>query len=385
MSDTSHLFIFGRTPLLSFQELSAFYPAAHMVSQDVAQVDSGLSNESVQVFLDTLGGTVKIAQVIAQTDQLDWSLATHLSRESSLTFGVSTYGGLTLPKNLLTDMKKVLESEGVVSRYVTPHEGDVLSSVTLDKKHVQELVIFRSGSGYCVGKTVAVQNYEVWANRDIGRPFADGKNGMLPVKVARMLVNISLKEAVGNTEMRQKTILDPFCGMGTILAEAYLRGCRVLGSDVSGEITAKAKANLQWLMTKFPNERGSVAKVFMADAVHIAEELPPQSVHAIITEPFMGSPDIALHTEVDIMKAKNQLKGLEKLFIGCLRNWHNVLIDGGTILIALPSYKVNGRELTVKKVVDMCENLGYTIEAGPIEYSRPQAIVKRQFYLFKKI
>ena len=53
-------------------------------------------------------------------------------------------------------------------------------------------------------------------------------------------------------------------------------------------------------------------------------------------------------------------------------------------MIALPQYEFNGKTYFVKKVIDMCENLGYTIQAGPIEYGRPAATVKRLFYLFHK-
>ena len=38
----------------------------------------------------------------------------------------------------------------------------------------------------------------------------------------------------------------------------------------------------------------------------------------------------------------------------------------------------------MKNVVDRCEMLGYTTKAGPIEYSRPQAKVRREFYIFEK-
>ncbi len=102
------------------------------------------------------------------------------------------------------------------------------------------------------------------------------------------------------------------------------------------------------------------------------------SIDAIVTEPFMGD------TKAKPAEVKNIVKGLEKLYIGCLRDWQRVLKDHGIVVIALPKYEINGKTYFVKKVIDMCENLGYTIVAGPIEYSRPQAVVKRAFYVFQK-
>ena len=99
----------------------------------------------------------------------------------------------------------------------------------------------------------------------------------------------------------------------------------------------------------------------------------------------MGSTDIVNKKTVEPSRIRNIIKGLEKLYIGCLRDWVHVLVPKGKIIIALPAYAISGRIYFVKKVIDMCENLGYTIVDGPIEYSRPQAVVKRQFYIFQKI
>ena len=86
--------------------------------------------------------------------------------------------------------------------------------------------------------------------------------------------------------------------------------------------------------------------------------------------------------KADVQYVKNIIKGLEKLYIGCLRDWHKVLKKGGVVVMALPVYNINGKTYFVKKVIDMCEMLGYTTLAGPIEYSRPQAVVKRNFFVW---
>ena len=81
----------------------------------------------------------------------------------------------------------------------------------------------------------------------------------------------------------------------------------------------------------------------------------------------------------------DNIKGLEKLYIGVLRDWYKILIDGGIVVMVLPEIYFSGRAFFVKKVVDTCENLGYTLTQGPYPYSRPQAIVRRQIYVFKKV
>lgn len=375
MSHT-YLFVLGRTPDLAYLELRHLLPDAAQILPDIVSVST---NEELvsRTLIQSLGGTVKIAQLIGTTPHLTaMELADFFGKEGKeIHFGVSGYG-TTLPPSLLTQMKKMLEQKGMHARYASSRHGETLSSVTVDKQHLAELIVVKTPGEYLIGRTEAVQPYEQWGKRDYGRPYADAKSGMLPPKVARMLVNIA---------GRPGTLLDPFCGMGTVLSEAYLAGWRVFGSDISAEIVRKATANLEWLTKQRPSKAGEVKKMFVSDAVHVSEVLGSESVDAVVTEPFMGSTNVANTPNADPSEVKNIIKGLEKLYIGCLRDWSKILIPGGIVVIALPEYAVGGRTYFVKKVIDMCENLGYTIDVGPIAYSRPQATVRRMFYVFRRV
>jgi tRNA G10 N-methylase Trm11 len=385
MATTSYFFVFGRTPQLAFKELLTFFPDAQKVAEDVAVLD--LSDDTnINQVMDVLGGTTKIAKNVGVLPILDAQLSQFLLSDAhSVTFGVSVYGGSALPKTLLSDVKKELETAGYSARYISSKDGDALTSVAIDKEHAQELIAIRSNDQFLIGKTVAVQAYDTWSKRDYGRPQADAKSGMLPLKVARMIVNIGLATPYEARGERQKTIVDPFCGMGTILSEGYLMGSRVIGCDTAPHAVEGAKKNLAWISSQYPDTKGAVAKIFEGDAVHASDTFARESVHAIVTEPYMGSTDIANNQKKDPTHVKNIIKGLEKLYIGCLRDWHKILVPNGKIVIAWPAYAISGRTYFVKKVVDMCESLGYTIEDGPIEYSRPQATVKRMFYILRKI
>lgn len=385
MSSNTYFFIFGRTPKLAFLELRAFFSDATLVTPNIAKVHTSeplLADHWIRV----LGGTIKIAEYKSSASSLDpLSMTSIIERDSDhRTFGVSIYGTIALPKNLLSDMKQLLEQDGQSVRYVTPHEGQQLTSVVLDKKQVYEIDVIQDGATYLLAHTIAVQEYESWNDRDRGRPAADAKSGMLPIKVARMIVNIAIGRPLTSEDTNQKTIYDPFCGMGSVLSEGFVMGARVLGSDVVEEVVLKCKTNMDWIESRYPGSRGSVAKIFHSDAVHASQTVAPRSVHAIITEPFMGSTSIVNDSHATPEKVKNIIKGLEKLYIGCLKDWKDILAPSGVVLIALPSYTIAHSVYFVKKVVDMCESLGYTIVDGPIEYSRPNAIVHRNFYLFKK-
>lgn len=351
----SYLFVFGRTPKLSLLELQTFFPNAVALGETLGFVQSN------SLFsIDRLGGIVKIAQVIGESDQITPEVfVPHLTGIKN--FGISSYD-YPVTRVLLEHVKQL-----VGGRFV-----ENLTSVLITKQHVTEIVIAKYEEKYLLGKTVAVQDFEVWNKRDYGRPFADPKAGMLPPKVARMAVNIA-----GNPG----TLLDPFCGMGTILAEASLAGWVVLGSDQNDDVVQKARENLTWL--------GVAAQMFVSEAPHISEKIEKNSIDAVVTEPFMGE-NIAHPRGVNavhpggVHSIKNIVKGLEKLYIGCLKDWQKVLKDHGKVVIALPQYAVSKKTFFVKRVIDNCENLGYTVLHGPIEYSRPQAIVRRQFFVLQK-
>jgi tRNA G10 N-methylase Trm11 len=197
-----------------------------------------------------------------------------------------------------------------------------------------------------------------------------------------MIVNIALRGAdAGHHPM----VVDPFCGVGTVLAEALLVGANVSGSDLSEVAIAHAKKNIEWLRHEYPIIAPLYANIFVGDATHLSQFMAVDSADVIVTEPFMGDnldkKDIAnLRPE----RVKNILRGLEKLYIGALKEWTHVLKKNGTIVMAMPAYDIGRAVMRVKNVVDRCESLGYTLFTGPIEYSRPQAVVRREFYVFKK-
>ncbi|MBI3385510.1 hypothetical protein HY031_00310 [Candidatus Gottesmanbacteria bacterium] len=372
---SGYLFFFGRTPALSQLELSTFFPQSKLLSPSVVLVEQALNPREV---IDKLGGTVKIAELVGSVSELSAStLAPFILKApvSHPTFGISSYDEKSqVGKSLLSEIKSFLGKEGIASRFVEAKDDGVLSSVVVEKQQVVELDIVTYAKGFLVGRTTCVQAFEKWNKRDYQRPFADPHAGMLPPKVARMVVNI----AQGGREADKRILLDPFCGMGTILAEAMLSGWQTIGLDQSKEAVSHAQANLDWLMREYPATASVPPKLFVSDATHVSGVIGQGRVDAIVTEPFMGK------QTGNPVSPKNILKGLEKLYIGCLKDWHTFLKPNAKVIMAIPQYHVGGKTYTVKNVIDSCEMLGYTTLAGPIEYSRPQAVVRREFYIFQK-
>lgn len=305
-------------------------------------VQAEIKEEDLMSIANKLGGTVKIAERIGPVSQIaDYLISLKLPK---IDFGIS--GKPELSKQV----KRELEEVGIKARFVLPREGSELSSVVVKKQKLVELIV----EGDIFGRTIWVQDFEEWNRRDFGRPAADPKLGMLPPKVARMMVNIA------TSNQQPATILDPFCGVGTILAEGLMVGASVLGSDVSEKQIAAAKKNLDWL--------GSHPfKLIQSDARNISSKIT-EKIDAVVTEPDLG------HSTDSNLREK-----LGYMYISSLENWKKILKPGGKVVMVIPSFTVSkAKELDlVKMVLDRAKIMGYSEFHSPIEYFRKQAIIKR--------
>lgn len=373
---TKYVFVLGSAGELAWTEINSLFPQAVRNTPKTAVLISNQVLKSIQ--FERLGGVIKAGQILNLPEVTPEAIYGYIKNEvTKKDFGISLvdFQNFNLSE-FSRDIKKLAESENLHLRYILPKSDQILSSVQADPSKVTEFLIFPYADKPVVAKIDFVQDYRNWANRDFQRPDLDSRRGMLPPKVARMILNIS---GITGTD---DILYDPYCGMGTILAEGMMMGAkRVIGSDQSADAVASATRNLNWIKSKY--ELSSEFDLFQADATHIADNWNYGEVSLIVTEPYMGSRMIGL-SKYDKDKLKNIAKGLDKLYIGSLREWYRILKNGGKVMIAVPRFYTGNSVITVKKVIDTCEKLGYTKLLGPIEYSHFGAVVRREFYLFSK-
>jgi putative N6-adenine-specific DNA methylase/tRNA (guanine6-N2)-methyltransferase len=122
--------------------------------------------------------------------------------------------------------------------------------------------------------------------------------------------------AAADGEPRGPTVLDPFCGSGTILIEAAsLRSdIRCLGADRDPEAVAGTRDNAA------ATGLGHRIEVREADARDLAETYPPASVDAVISNPPYG---------IRLGRRTNYTDLYRKFLQGCL----TVLKPGGRLVI----------------------------------------------------
>jgi tRNA G10 N-methylase Trm11 len=239
----------------------------------------------------------------------------------------------------------------------------------LSHQHVSEFNLIARGKEIVIAKTVWIYDAEDWVSRDRAKPYRDIKHGMLPPKVARMMVNLATRGQTGIT------LADPFCGTGTILSEAIMVGCKVIGSDTNPDAIAGTKSNLEWIRST-PHLRSTIYDLRSIDATHFN-----QRVDAIATEPYMG-PLLDERNPLPLSKIKDIAKGLDKLYRGALKSFALALPKGGRVVISIPTFQVYGRSIETISI-DTLSSLGYNYVSA-VPYSKPGGIVVRNIIILEK-
>lgn len=354
-------FILGKNPALSIAEIINTSNRGDFTAyRDFVLV---YSKTDIIKSLKRFGGMVKGGEILGELGFLDMSPSDIKKRlydyaikaiikgkedeigSKKFNFGFSVYGhkkdldGKKIEINnkfikpLAMEIKDTLREKGVNSRWVTSRES-FLSSVIVKKNNLLpedngiEIIFLIGNDKILIGRTLAVQEFEKFSRLDYGRPVRDARSGMLPPKLAKMMINIA-----GGVE--NKLILDPFCGSGTILQEAILMGCkRLIGSDIDKKVVNNCKTNLEWLKNNFQTVSFEV-ELLRSSAENLAEKVKKNSVDVIVTEPYLGPP----WREGYDMNLPSIVKDLSRMYINAFNGFKNILKDKGIVVIIFPVFK----------------------------------------------
>lgn len=373
------LILFGNTTFLSKLEFEALYPnyplellEEHLYS---FECEPPMAMEMIKV----LGGAVKLFEVIKEFDQtiedeklVEEIVALLLNQTKEPYFTFNQIGKNQRPISN-ADIKDLIKENGKKARYFS---GELSKSALLShKSSATELLAYnhKATNKLMLSQIRGVQDIDDWTKRDRSKPYADRKKGMLPPKVARMMVNI----AFGLWQQKhegQPLLYDPFCGTGTVLLEAGMRNLNVVGSDIDQNAVFGTRDNLEW----FKNEYGVNIKsnIFYMDASHVNTENFAQKVDLLVTEPFLGK-----QTPHD-QELANVFKGLEKMYLGSFKSFANILKDGAIVAIVFPRVELAKRTYSLESLFDKLQAKGYNLLVKPVLYAREGARIARQICLF---
>lgn len=311
--------------------------------------------------INSLGGVVKIGRVIktlGPQSELTEEIAKMLSsraKENKLNFGISLYLDNDYlnkynPNNLYKNIKKILKRKNIKSRFVLPIKDRELTSAQITKNRLLDkgvdVIVANCKDEIIIAQTTQVQDIDSYTKRDMDRPHRDKKVGMLPPKLAQIMINLA--QASGG-----EPIYDPFCGGGVVLQEAMLIGIKAYGSDISEKMIANARENLNWLAQNY--KLNVSFSLDVQDATKL-KEIPQKSV--IVSEGYLGkiiAKSAKMHT---INTQKDYLKNI---YLSFLKNLKSISSNKTKIVICIPVWQLNNKLISLD-IIDQIKKLGYNIK-----------------------
>lgn len=387
--NNNYWFIIGSFPLISVAEIATVLnldennfeyqePFIQVNDQNINSID----------IIQQLGGTVKIAKILKKikTEQELMSSIIDLinHKTDKFNFGISLYSNNKndSPYRWGKEIKNTLKEKNISSRFVFNREPILNSASVYHNKLTTsgiEFIVKKNNNNFELGVTEAVQPFEEWGHRDYGRPERDNLSGMLPPKIARIMINLSGK--IPN----QNTILDPFCGSGTIINEAILMNFKkIIGSDISEKALADTKININWLI-KTHKINNPNFELLLSEA----NQLNINNIDLLVTEPYLGKPLKGRESENELTE---QIESLKQLYLNSLKHFYQSLNKGAIIVMIIPRFKFNQNWLRIN-ILDEIKKIGYKHNPFPgvnhqkqeyLLYARDNQKVGREIWKFSK-
>ena len=346
--------------------------------------------------------------------------------EGKITLGVSDFrtGDVRAVRAEALKLKKILSREGRSVR-VLENKTAVLSTATshhnqlAEKKNHVEIMLTKFGNF----KLTHVQNISDYAKRDQRRPARDAKVGMLPPKLAQILINLAGPLETGTR------ILDPFCGTGVVLQEAFLDGYRVFGTDLNPRMVEYTKRNLEWLLecaesknsfSSLSDRKGSFRKSSSGENGEETDDVTDETltklvkcdimkrysdfilsegdatefnwgekakIGAVVAETYLGQPMSNPPAEIKLKQEKMTCKAT---ILGFLKNLSGQIEADTPVVIAVPAWLRENGEYSRLNILDEIQGLGYNVVSfrnarqEDLLYHREGQIVAREIIVLRK-
>lgn len=372
-----YIFSLGGVPELAEAEIYSLlrvykYEYTSTGVRDGILVIETTSDIDVQLLFPRFGGVIYMGERVASlgkdavTTIADFFADQH--DDGKIRFAVSG-----IRDSVGIQIKKKLKDLGHSARYVSVQNmASIVHNNLIERK--SHLTVH---GGY-VYVTLAVHDFEAMAAFDASRPAFDSKSGMLPPKLARMMLNLAGAEP-------HHILLDPFCGSGTVLTEAIQIGIsRMIGTDISEKAITDTETNISWFLSRTTSAVDY--RTSQCDVRSVSDILLPQSVDVIVTEPFMGAPKKGNEREGTL---EHEIKDLETLYYDALQSFSTVLKKNGIVVFSKPRFMYQGAWKTVswqKGLIDAGFDVVPLLPTKEmVLYAREGQLVGREIWKLRKL
>ena len=399
-----YLAVLGRQPKISLAELISLFDNVKQISPTLATFElpqSTPKNDSNKTFdFSRLGGSLKVAQEIHDSPlKFLKNLPDH-----KLILGLSDYSKSATPKSTLKTalaLKQQLKKTGKSVRIINTNDK-ILSTATSHHNQIAEksghieLILHQNH----VYEVVYVQNISAYAARDQKRPARDAKNGMLPPKLAQILLNLA-----GNLPP-ESLILDPFCGSGVVAQEALLMQYSAFGTDLNAIMVEKTLKNLDWLQNSYLKTRknptfttkpltftaaqgDATSHNWLSSSENPQLTIPffHQPISAVVAETYLGPPMSTPPANIKLTEVK---QACASIILGFLKNLAPQISENTPVVLAIPAWlRPNGTYESLN-LLDSCKKLGYNVQKyqhlgqSDLLYYREGQVVAREIISLRK-
>ncbi len=405
---TQSVLILGRQPALGMAEAESLFGADKLTPLGTQAVVVDLPPADLP--FGRMGGSTRVAKLLTYLPYTDWQkievyLAQELPKhtcclpEGKVRLGLSAYGLQVNVRRLNAtglSLKKVVKNPptGTDGRSVRVVPNNAIELNTAQVIHNQltgptgmELLLIRDGDRTALAQTVSVQDIAAYAARDQARPARDAKVGMLPPKLAQIIINLAGKHVLPqhaladpahpvNKTLQASSVLDPFCGTGVLLQEALLMGYQAHGTDLEPRMIDYSQKNLDWLSSIY-NLKPNTYTLSVGDATSYQWDVP---VDIIACETYLGRP-FASEPKPEVLR--EVMQDVDTIHRKFLQNVAHQTKPGFRMCIAVPAWKTKSGFKHLP-MLDNLENLSYTrisfvhLDTRDLIYHRENQVVARE-------
>lgn len=380
-------FQLGANRELSSKELETTFTRDVALFSNFAILE--MSKKELNRKFEELGGSIRAGEIIEKINNiegvvdkicLDTEKNHQEGKKTKIAFCLENSKWKKYGKLLFKEVKNKLKEKislRVVNRDLKNLDNFAFKKEKLNSDGNAEYVIIFSNEIF-LGKTISIQNADDFITRDVKKPIRDMEVGMLPAKLARIMINLARE----NGYLPQK-IYDPFCGTGTVLLEGLSIKLKIAGSDISEKMVSATKKNTKWYYDDKNNKKPFFIKdIFTKDVQEQFKktELIKIKDSVVVSEGFLGRIFTRKISEKDFLSQKEYLFPLyRKMFL----NFKN---EFEKIVIALPFWKGKKQDYSfIEDLINFIEKIGLSVDSEPILYIRKDQVVGRTIVKIKKL
>lgn len=328
-----------------------------------------------------LSGVHKAAPIISTLDSAEGApselidlMLSHVEDKSNIS--ISAYDIIEDNyEDLVRSILDGLRDAGLKKVRLLRPKGNELTSERILAREAFDVIAFPYHGGFALGPTVWVPDSASMRRRGTSKPAPHFDIALSP-RLARTLVNLAGLQP-------SQTVLDPFCGSGTILIEAYSKSLRCLGLDSSASRVQDARENLHWSVGGVTDRGYDIRK---GDARDLPRMLRGTKVDAIVTEPLLLP---RLDARPKTSTAQAMVEESARVYNDALASMAEVIQPEGRIVVVVPVVQtMDGDEVTLTLEG---RSLGLRLwQPGPVGFEYPVRLsfestrwVRRAVYVFE--